>query len=131
MLFHSFNTQEERRKFGGSDFIELQYCRLEQGSKIKKIVSVNAIENWKNDSLYVFGNDINEFLSHYGKIFNGGIYNNEKSGIVDVFGINYYPLEQSNLIIEKVMKEKLLDYQTLLNWLYNVKKYNGFYILGE
>lgn len=131
MLFHTFYTQEERRKFGGSDFIELQYCRLEQDSNIKKIVSVNAIEHWKNDSLYIFGDDINEFLLHYDKIFNGGIYCNEKSGIVDVFGINYYLLEQSRLIIERVTKEKPLDYQILLNWLYNVKKYNGFYVLGE
>ena len=37
MLFHTFNTQEERRKFGGSDFIEMQYCRLEQGSKSKRL----------------------------------------------------------------------------------------------
>ena len=131
MLFHTFYTQEERRKFGGSDFIELQYCRLEQDSNIKKIVLVNAIEHWKNDSLYIFGDDINEFLLHYDKIFNGGIYCNEKKGIVDVFGINYYLLEQSRLIIERVTKEKPLDYQILLNWLYNVKKYNGFYVLGE
>ncbi len=36
MLFHIFNSQKERREFGGSDFIEMQYCKLEQGSEIEK-----------------------------------------------------------------------------------------------
>ncbi|MBC8587751.1 hypothetical protein [Paratissierella segnis] len=130
LLFRTFNSQEERREFGGSDFIEFQYCKLDKRSKINKIVSIDAIGKWKDDSLYLFGDDIDEFFSHYGKIFNGGIYNNEKCGIVDFYGINYYTLEQSNLIIERVNKENPLDYQILLNWLDDVKKYNGFYILG-
>ena len=37
MLFHIFNSQKERREFGGSDFIEMQYCKLEQGSEIEKV----------------------------------------------------------------------------------------------
>lgn len=130
MLFRTFHSQEERRKFGGSDFIEFQYCRLSQDSKIEKIVSVDAIEEWKNNSLYVLGDDIDEFVLHYGKIFVDGIYNNGKSGIVDVFGINYYTLEQAELITVRINKENPLDNQTLLNWLANVKEYNGFYILG-
>ena len=28
MLFHTFSSQEERRKYGGSAFIEIQYCKL-------------------------------------------------------------------------------------------------------
>lgn len=31
-------------KFGGSYFIEIQYCRLAQGTEIERIVSVDAIE---------------------------------------------------------------------------------------
>jgi len=130
MLFHTFYSQEERRKFGGSYFIEFQYCKLEQNSEIKRIVSVDVIEHWKNDSLYIYGDDENEFFSHYGKIFIGGIYNNEKSGIVDLCGINYYSRKQTKLIIDKVKKEKALDYQILLNWLENVNQYIGFYVLG-
>ena len=130
MLFHVFASQEERREFGGSDFIELQYCRLRHGSKIKEIVSISAIGGWKDDSLYISGDDTEVFFSHYSKIFNGGIYANETSGVVDLCGINYYSPEQSGLIIGQVRKERPLDYPILLSWLKDAKKYNGFYVLG-
>lgn len=45
MLFHTFRSQEERRKFGGSYFIEVQYCKLAQDSEITKIVSVDVMEH--------------------------------------------------------------------------------------
>ena len=130
MLFHIFSSQEERREFGGSYFIELQYCRLAQGTEIEKIVSVDAIEHWKNDSLYVYGHDSDTFVSHYGKIFTGGIYSNRKSGIVDVYGINYYSKEQMQLILEQIRRMKPLDYWTLLTWLEKSKENIGFYVLG-
>lgn len=107
MLFHIFNSQKERREFGGSDFIEMQYCKYEQGSKCEKIVSVDAIKHWKNDSLYIFGDDLNMFYSHYGKIITGGIYNNRDSGPIDIYGINFYSRKQLALIIERVKKRNL------------------------
>lgn len=100
MLFHMFSSQQERRNFGGSDFIELQYCKLPQGLKIKEIVSVDKISNWKNDSLYVSGDDMNLFYESYSNIITGGIYNNGKSGGMDLLGINYYSQEQAALIME-------------------------------
>ena len=130
MLFHTFSSQEERREFGGSYFIEIQYCRLSQGTEIERIVSVDAIEHWKNDSLYIYGDDDNEFILHYGKIFTGGIYNNLKFGMIDICGINYYSLQQTHLILERIKKAKPLDYQVLLNWLEKIKENIGFYILG-
>ena len=117
MLFHTFSSQEERRKSGGSYYIEMQYCRLGQGTETEKIVSVDAIEHWKNNSLYIYGDDTDAFVLHYGKVLTGGIYNNRKSGIVDVHGINYYSQEQTHLILKRVKELKPLDYQTLLNWL--------------
>ena len=63
MLFHSFNTQDERRAFGGSDFLELQFCEHKSGTSIKRIV--NKIENWRNDSLYVSGDDMDTFYSFH------------------------------------------------------------------
>lgn len=87
-MFHAFASQEERKKFSGSYFIEPQYCRLKPGTDIKKIISIYTVEKWENDSLYIHGNDDYKFVSHYGKIFTSGIYNNGKSGIVDMYGIN-------------------------------------------
>ena len=130
ILFRTFSTQEERRKFGGTDFMELQYCRLPQGTELKQVVSVDAIDHWKNDSLYIYGNDENEFMSYYGKIFTGGTYNNLECGPVDTCGINFYSYEQTLLMLEKVQEMKPLDYQVLANWLEKAKAMNGIYFLG-
>ena len=130
MLFYTFSSQDERRKFGGSYFIEMQYCKFAKGTEIQKLIPVNAIEHWKNDSLYIYGDHDNEFMKFYSDIFTGGIYSNGKSGIVDLYGINYYSRECSHIIIEKIKKTKPLDYQLLLNWLDKSNEYTGFYILG-
>lgn len=62
MLFHTFHSQEERRKFGGSYFIEFQYCEAAPGTSLEEILSVDAIHMWKNDSLYLYGDDDNTFF---------------------------------------------------------------------
>jgi hypothetical protein len=129
-MFRTFSSEEERREFGGSYFIELQYCRWKPGTEIERIISVDAIENWKDDSLYIYGDDDNKFISHYGNIFTGGVYNNGKSGVVDIYGINYYSQELTELILEQVKGMKLFNDPILLGWLETAKKYNGFYILG-
>ena len=128
MLFHVFSSQEERRTFGGSAFIEVQFCKMPYKTKIKKIVAVNSIKNWQNDSLYI--NDEDTFYQEYSNIFTCGIYNNLKSGIVDIFGINYYEPSLVDSIITKLHKNKPIDYMILVEWLTKAKEYNGFYILG-
>lgn len=129
-MFHTFKNKEDRRAFGGSAFIEIQYCKLKPNTRIKKIVSVNAIDCWQNDSLYVYVNDIDEFFSNYKDIFNNGVYNNLKKGEIDIFGINYYSSQQLTEIIDKIEKQKPLDYSVILKWLKQGINYNGFYILG-
>ncbi len=130
MKFYTFNSQEERRSFGGSYFIEIQYCRSDKNSRLAEIISVDSFEPWKDDSLYIYGDDDNEFVSLFGDIFSGGTYSNGESGPVDMCGINYYSPEQTQLIIEKITEAKPLDYEQLLKWLKEAKVYNGFYILG-
>ena len=128
MLFHVFSSQEERRTFGGSAFIEVQFCKMPYKTKTKKIVAVNSIKNWQNDSLYI--NDEDTFYQEYSNIFTCGIYNNLKSGIVDIFEINYYEPSLVDSIITKLHKNKPIDYMILVEWLTKAKEYNGFYILG-
>ncbi len=130
MLFHVFQSQAERRKLGGSDFIEIQYCRLPQGTAIHQIVSVDSIEHWKNDSLYVFGDDVDVFFQNYGHIITGGVYNNETRGPMDLFGINFYSREQAASIWKRLKTETPLDYPVLLKWLMEVEQCLGFYVLG-
>lgn len=128
MLFHIFNDQEERRAFGGSDFLELQFCEHKSGTSIKRIV--NKTENLRNDSLYISGDDMDTFYSCYKDVFKNGTYNNLKSGEIDFFGINYYSPEQVAEMIKIIEETKPTDYETVLDWLVKAKEFNGVYILG-
>lgn len=129
-MFHKFANQGERRSYGGSGFLELQYCKMENGTSEKKIVSVNSIHHWQDDSLYVFADDIEQFLQDYIDIFADGLYNNMQHGKVDVYGINYYTSSQINEYIRKIESNKPFEYSVLLNWLSRAPEYNGINILG-
>jgi len=129
-MFHTFSNINERRKFGGSAFIELQYCKLSAQTKLKKIVSIKAIQNWKDDSLYIHVNDLDSFVESYGSILNTGTYNNMKSGVVDVFGINYYTIENVKQLIDVITNRKPQGHEKILSWLNRGLQYNGFYLLG-
>lgn len=130
MLFHSFNNQDERRAFGGSDFLELQFCKLKKGTRIKSIVATRNIANWCNDSLYVYGDDTDIFYNYYKDVFKNGVYNNLKSGDIDFFGINYYSPELVEEMIKTIEANKPEDYRIILAWLNKAKDFNGVYILG-
>ena len=130
MLFHSFSSQTERREYGGSDFIELQCCKLKRGTSIKKIISVDHIEHWKTDSLFLSGDDMDNFISLYSDIFNQGFYNNGKSGSLDLFGINYYHPELEEAIIKRLRERNSEDDRILTDWLMTADEHNGLYILG-
>ena len=129
-LFHIFNNKEERRAFGGSSFVELQYCRLNLNSKLKKIVSLRHIKHWLDDSLYVYVDDIDDFMESYGDIFNDGRYNNKYAGPIDIYGINYYDIEQVKSFMVTTGENRPKDYKVLMDWLTKALDYNGFYILG-
>jgi len=130
VLFHTFDTQEERRNYGGSAFIEIQFCNMPPQTATKELVAVRSIRNWKNDSLYVHIDDDNTFYQEYGRIFDRGTYNNLKTGPVDIYGINYYAPFLIASIIERLDHEKPVDYEVLIEWLIKAKSHNGFYILG-
>lgn len=131
MLFHTFKTQKERRNYGGSAFIELQFCDLPRRSSVKDLVDVNHhIRPWKNDSLYVYIDDDNTFYQVYHRIFGCGTYNNMETGPMDLCGINYYAPSRIDPIMEALKREKPADHETLMAWLLRSKAHNGFYILG-
>ena len=119
MIFHVFNSQDERRSFGGSAFLEIQFCKLAVGTPKKKLNSVNDIDNWKNDSLYIYVDYLDTFFQEYNSILN-----------CDVCGFTYYEPSSINTIIEKIHSSKPIEYERFTSWLNEAKKYNGFYILG-
>lgn len=129
-MFHRFINQQARRAFGGSDFLELQYCRIPHGAPDEEIVAVDSIVCWEDDSLYVHGDDMNAFYESYCDIFTGGLYNNLSRGVPDFYGINYYSKAQVSAIMQKLETEKPPEYEPLLEWLEKASQYNGIYILG-
>ncbi len=125
-MFLKFQTQEERRAYRGSDFVEIQYCPFPVGTPEKKIV--NVISHWALTSLYV--EDENEFYTEYKDILGDGLYNNLKYGAVDLYGINYYSAEKVQRIMYSLNELKPKGYEFFLNWLSDSPFNNGFYILG-
>lgn len=74
--------------------------------------------------------DLACFYSEYAEIFGDGIYNNHKSGRMDLFGINYYLPIRLKEIIRKIEDRKPLDYAVVSEWLKKCVSFNGFYVLG-
>lgn len=132
MLFHSFVSQNERREFGGGDFLEFVFCKLDRDTPIEELVSNDAVDSlhWSNSSLYLCGDDWNEFCDAYGEIITDGTYANLATGYLDWCGINYFSPSKMQLIMKRIQAEKPKDYQPLLSWLEQGTQYNGFYVLG-
>ncbi len=130
MMFHKFYSQDEIRNFGGSLFIEIQYCKLQASTRLRDIVSTNSIKHWCDDSLYIYADDMDNFFEAYKDILGIGTYNNLKTGLVDLYGINYYLPKDIELIKSRLIKLKPNGYEMLFNWLDDNDNCNGFYVLG-
>ena len=129
-MFHKIANNDDRREYGGSAFIEMQYCKLKIGTSIKRLVAVDSINKWQNDSLYIYIDDIDTFYCEYKEVFTNGLYNNNQFGIMDIHGINYYAQQEVLKIIDRITSKKPKEYEKLLEWLDNGLHYNGIYILG-
>lgn len=133
-LPHIFLSQEERKKIGGTLFIEFQYCNMKPGTKIQDLLPEDGIDCWLDDSLYVYIGDIDIFIEEYADIFHCGIYysdNNHKlERGLELYGTTYYSPDQVESITAEILESKVTDYEILIDWLKKVKNYNGFYISG-
>ena len=127
-MFLSFSSQEERRAYGGSDFVEIQFCTLPVGTKPADAVRLKNLRSWEDSSLYVA--DDHAFFEEYQAVFTGGYYANGEKGTMDLTGVNYYPAAMLEGIIAKVRALAPKDWETLAAWLEKAKEYNGFYIFG-
>ena len=74
--------------------------------------------------------DIDNFIDNYGDVFNGGVYNNLKTGFIDICGINYYKSELIESFINLIKSKSLPEYEKIVLWLEEALQHNGFYILG-
>lgn len=128
MFFHTFDSQQERRAFGGSCFIEIQVCRLPADCNISTLVDIDSVDHWRLDSLYCA--DENAFYEIYAPVFGDGVYNNRQSGPVDIYGINYYSPHKLEAIVRRLREMKPAGFEEFLFWLANHKPQNGIYVLG-
>lgn len=112
--------------------MEFVFCKLDRDTPIEELVSNDAVASlhWSNSSLYLCGDDWNEFCDAYGEIITDGTYANLATGYLDWCGINYFSPSKMQLIMKRIQAEKPKDYQPLLSWLEQGTQYNGFYILG-
>lgn len=129
-MFLAFPSQNERRMYGGSAFVEFQFCRMPLNAKIKAITAVNNITHWMDDSLYVHLDDIAQLIEEYSDLFAHSLRNDLTNGGFDIYGINYYSPQQIDGLIEALGKARPTDHEVLAEWLIQAKNYNGFYILG-
>ena len=133
-LPHIFLSQEERKKIGGTLFIEFQYCKMKPGTEIQDLAPEDGIDCWLDDSLYLYIGDIDVFMEEYADIFNCGIYYNDNNHNLerglDLYGNTYYSPDQVGTITAEILESKATDYEILIDWLKKVKNYNGFYISG-
>jgi len=44
-MFHIFDSQEKRRKYGGSAFMEIQFCRLPEGTPMEIFSQQSLVED--------------------------------------------------------------------------------------
>ena len=128
LRFYTFASQDERRRLGGSDWIELQYCRLPAGTPVDVLLANDM--HWQDDSLYLSGEEMEAFTRHYGAIFTGGFYQNGRRGPVDLCGLNYYDRMQAEAIRARLEAERPPDYRSVLRWLQDMGNAIGFYLLG-
>lgn len=99
-------------------------------TELEILIAIDSIDHWRDDSLYVSGDDGTAFMQAYEGIFDCGIYNNLEAGPIDPYGINYYGPDLIDTMIAKLPKTRPADYERLVAWLNTAKNYNGFYILG-
>ena len=111
----------------GSAYFEFSYCKKDWNTKklLKKGYSF-----FENDSLLVHIDRQRDFFENYGDyLMNPNSSNGTQH--LDPYGVNYYTIEQTFLIIKQIENDKPPYYGTLLPWLQKaVNYYNGFFFLG-
>lgn len=121
-----FITAKERK--GGSEYLELQICTSNRIIDSKEMAN---IEHWANSSIYVHGDDLDEFYHTYcSTYFQKGLHMNGQREDFDPYGINYFSSFEAKEILEKVEKDRPSEFEMLTNFLKISEQNNGFYILG-
>lgn len=129
-MFLQFTDEKERILYGGSAFLELQYCNAKQGTSVKNLCAVSNIRHGANDSLYIYDDDMEVFYSAYAPLLGEAFYNNGRCGKIDIGGINYFSPQAAALAAKRIAAEKPIEHEIFLTWIQKAVNRNGFYLLG-
>lgn len=92
------------KKCNKSDYLEFQICRVD--TKLKQLVNIDNISFNDEESIYLDLDCYDKFLLYYRNYFNSAIHNNLEVGLLDIYGINYYTLDETKSIINDISKDK-------------------------
>lgn len=123
-----FIENTERKK--GTEYLEFQICRKNIDTNIDDLIDTKKISFWEESSLHVNLEQVEEFINVYGCYFDNGIHADKTKGELDIFGINYYPVDKAKNIIKAISKDRPKNLEKLLTFLKKAENENGFYILG-
>lgn len=112
----------------GTCYLEFQFCETDKPLNDGKAIC--NTEFWRDDSLFMHGDDFGEFYELYGDLFGCAVFPNGERGC-DSCGVNYYGKEETAKIVEGLSARPNEEYAALLLWLKEAEQRgNGFYILG-
>ena len=112
----------------GSAYYEFQYCKKEW--PLKKLLGPRGYGHWEKDSVFVHIDNDEDFFENYLSYLEP---TNAPNGTTEFcfYGVNYYTKEQTLSILERVKRDKPLDFEIIVGWLERATaEYNGFYFLG-
>lgn len=123
-----FVTNDKRNS---SEYYEFQYCKNKDvnkkslPSKLFGWLSVDDVDFWKSDSLFLYMEVFEKFYRKY------PYFKETYNGDFCYWTSNYYTKEMTIEIIKKLKEECYDKNNQLIRWLEKaVNEYNGFYILG-
>lgn len=95
-MFLKFESQDERRKYGGSCFVVFQFCMMPEETQLERVF--HFCDHWRDDSLYV--DEDSPLHSTYKEILGTGIHPNMSEGYFDYYGVTFMRRIRSNLSSE-------------------------------
>lgn len=113
-----------------TDYIEIQICMADVNTSPYELVNIKNIHFGLSSSIYIDFKNYEQFFQKYNIYFNNALHANLEENELDPYGINYFSVDKTIHIIDKIKNDKPLEYDKIINFLNKAKDNNGFYILG-
>lgn len=119
-MLYTFNDLDK-----GTEYIEFQLCKERNNDEI-----FNNIHCWNEESLYLKFCDYEQFIKIFGDLFSKCVHADLSIGGLDLYGVNYLPLNEVVDLRDFLLSNELKAYNQLLDFVISAIDNNGLYILG-